>query len=182
MCPRTGFPVGAVTRGAGELLSDELLHHLMAVGHVDVLVGVPTLNNAPTIRPVVKAVHQAFSRYFPARSHGAHQLRRWVQRRNAEPGAKRLGRRHRDPHRLALAADRSSHQHAVSRRPGQGKRAAADHDCGRAHAGARRCGPRRRSHRHHARRHRRAHPAGQGSAVPTTSRRCTGAILSTARS
>ena len=47
------------------LLSDELLHHLMAVGHVDVLVGVPTLNNAPTIRPVIKAVHQAFSRYFP---------------------------------------------------------------------------------------------------------------------
>lgn len=37
----------------------------MAVGHVDVLVGVPTLNNAATIRPVVRAVHQAFSRYFP---------------------------------------------------------------------------------------------------------------------
>ena len=47
------------------VLSDELLHHLMAVGHVDVLVGVPTLNNAGTIRPVVKAVHQAFARYFP---------------------------------------------------------------------------------------------------------------------
>lgn len=47
------------------VLSDELLHHLMAVGHVDVLVGVPTLNNAGTIRLVVKAVHQAFARYFP---------------------------------------------------------------------------------------------------------------------
>jgi hypothetical protein len=47
------------------VLSDELLHHLMAVGHVDVLVGVPTLNNAATIRGVVKAVHRAFSRYFP---------------------------------------------------------------------------------------------------------------------
>ncbi|HEU4692947.1 MAG TPA: hypothetical protein VFS23_31510 [Vicinamibacterales bacterium] len=47
------------------LLSDELLHHLMAVGHVDVLVGVPTLNNASTIRSVVKAVHQSFARYFP---------------------------------------------------------------------------------------------------------------------
>jgi hypothetical protein len=47
------------------LLSDELLHHLMAVGHVDVLVGVPTLNNAATIKPVVKAVHQAFARHFP---------------------------------------------------------------------------------------------------------------------
>jgi hypothetical protein len=47
------------------VLSDELLHHLMAVGHVDMLVGVPTLNNAATIRPVVRAVHQAFARYFP---------------------------------------------------------------------------------------------------------------------
>jgi glucosylglycerate synthase len=47
------------------VLSDELLHHLMAVGHVDVLVGVPTLNNAATIRPIVKAVNHAFSRYFP---------------------------------------------------------------------------------------------------------------------
>ena len=47
------------------VLSDELLHHLMAVGQVDVLVGVPTLNNASTVRPVVRAVHQAFSRYFP---------------------------------------------------------------------------------------------------------------------
>ena len=47
------------------VLSDELLHHLMAVGHVDILVGVPTLNNAGTVRPVVRAVHQAFSRYFP---------------------------------------------------------------------------------------------------------------------
>jgi hypothetical protein len=47
------------------VLSDELLHHLMAVGHVDVLIGVPTLNNASTIRPVVRAVHQAFATYFP---------------------------------------------------------------------------------------------------------------------
>src|SRR4029453_16817499 len=37
----------------------------MAVGHVDVLVGVPTLNNASTIRGVVKAVHRAFATYFP---------------------------------------------------------------------------------------------------------------------
>jgi len=47
------------------VLSDELLHHLMAVGHVDVMVGVPTLNNAATIRGVVKAVHRAFATYFP---------------------------------------------------------------------------------------------------------------------
>jgi glycosyltransferase involved in cell wall biosynthesis len=47
------------------LLSDELLRHLMAVGHVDVLVGVPTLNNAATIGGVVSAVQEAFARYFP---------------------------------------------------------------------------------------------------------------------
>jgi len=47
------------------LLSDELLQHLMAVGQVDVLVGVPTLNNATTVGGVVRAAHQAFGRYFP---------------------------------------------------------------------------------------------------------------------
>lgn len=47
------------------IIPDELLNQLMAVGHVDVLVGVPTLNNAATIRGVVKAVHRAFATYFP---------------------------------------------------------------------------------------------------------------------
>jgi len=47
------------------LLSDELLRHLMAVGQVDILVGVPTLDNASTIGGVVRAVHQAFATYFP---------------------------------------------------------------------------------------------------------------------
>lgn len=37
----------------------------MAVGQVDVLVGIPTLNNAGTIGVVVDAVHGAFSKYFP---------------------------------------------------------------------------------------------------------------------
>jgi hypothetical protein len=37
----------------------------MAVGQVDVLVGVPTLNNAATIGGVVEAVQQAFAKYFP---------------------------------------------------------------------------------------------------------------------
>jgi hypothetical protein len=45
------------------LLPDELVHELMAVGQVDVLVGIPTLNNAATIGQVVKAVHHAFGRY-----------------------------------------------------------------------------------------------------------------------
>jgi hypothetical protein len=46
------------------LLPDELLQQVIAVGHVDVLVGVPTLNNAETIGGVVRAVHQGFARYF----------------------------------------------------------------------------------------------------------------------
>lgn len=47
------------------LLSDALVRDLMAVGQVDVLVGIPTLNNASTVRAVVQAVNAAFARYFP---------------------------------------------------------------------------------------------------------------------
>jgi glucosylglycerate synthase len=46
------------------LLSDDLLRQLMAVGQVDVVVGVPTLNNAATAGAVVRAVHLAFTRRF----------------------------------------------------------------------------------------------------------------------
>jgi glucosylglycerate synthase len=44
------------------ILSDELLSHLMAVGQVDVLVGLPTLNHSDTVGPVVRAAHVAFGR------------------------------------------------------------------------------------------------------------------------
>jgi len=47
------------------LLPDELVQELMAVGQVDILVGLPTLNNAATIAAVVKAVHRAFAHFFP---------------------------------------------------------------------------------------------------------------------
>jgi len=47
------------------LISDELLRQLMAVGEVDVLVGLPTLNNASTVAGVIRSVHRAFARYFP---------------------------------------------------------------------------------------------------------------------
>lgn len=47
------------------LLPDALVRDLMAVGQVDVLVGIPTLNNAATVRQVVQAVNAAFVRYFP---------------------------------------------------------------------------------------------------------------------
>jgi hypothetical protein len=46
-------------------LPDSLLRQLIAVGQVDVLVGLPTLNNAATIEDVVRAVHVSFTRDFP---------------------------------------------------------------------------------------------------------------------
>lgn len=47
------------------LLSDELLRQLMAVGQVDILVGVPTFNNAATIQAVVKTLHVGLAKHFP---------------------------------------------------------------------------------------------------------------------
>ena len=47
------------------LLSDDLLRQLVAVGNVDLLVGVPTLNHAATISGIVRAVHDALRLYFP---------------------------------------------------------------------------------------------------------------------
>jgi hypothetical protein len=44
------------------ILSDELLSELMAVGQVDVLVGLPTLNHSDSVAPVVRAAHVAFNR------------------------------------------------------------------------------------------------------------------------
>jgi hypothetical protein len=46
-------------------LSDALLRQLIAVGQVDILVGLPTMNNASTIVDVVRAVHVSFTRDFP---------------------------------------------------------------------------------------------------------------------
>ena len=46
-------------------LSDALLRQLIAVGQVDILVGLPTLNNASTVVNVVRAVHQCFTHDFP---------------------------------------------------------------------------------------------------------------------
>jgi glucosylglycerate synthase len=46
-------------------LSDALLGQLMAVGQVDILVGLPTLDNAATIVDVVRAIHVSFTRDFP---------------------------------------------------------------------------------------------------------------------
>jgi glucosylglycerate synthase len=47
------------------LLSDDLLRQLVATGHVDILVGVPTLNNASTVVDVVRAAQGGLAKYFP---------------------------------------------------------------------------------------------------------------------
>jgi hypothetical protein len=47
------------------LLSDDLLRQLVATGRVDILVGVPTLNNASTVVDVVRAAQGGIAKYFP---------------------------------------------------------------------------------------------------------------------
>lgn len=47
------------------IFSDELLRDLIAVGEVDLLVGVPTYNNVKTAGQVVRAVQVGFLKYFP---------------------------------------------------------------------------------------------------------------------
>ena len=51
---------------AGEmLLADDFLRQLINVGEVDILVGVPTHNNAKTIEPVIRAVQAGILKCFP---------------------------------------------------------------------------------------------------------------------
>jgi glycosyltransferase involved in cell wall biosynthesis len=47
------------------ILSDEFLRQLIAVGQVDVLVGLPTLDNAATILDVVRAIQSSFTHDLP---------------------------------------------------------------------------------------------------------------------
>ncbi len=47
------------------LLSDEFLRQLINVGEVDILVGLPTHNNAKTIEPVLRAVQAGILKCFP---------------------------------------------------------------------------------------------------------------------
>ena len=46
-------------------LSDDFLRQIMAAGEVDMLVGVPTLNNHETIQRVISAILVGFVKYFP---------------------------------------------------------------------------------------------------------------------
>jgi glucosylglycerate synthase len=51
---------------AGEmLLTDDFLRQLINVGEVDILVGLPTHNNAKTIEPVVRAIQAGILKCFP---------------------------------------------------------------------------------------------------------------------
>jgi glucosylglycerate synthase len=47
------------------ILTDEFLRQLIDVGEADVLVGVPTYNNAATVGQVVQAVRAGLLKYFP---------------------------------------------------------------------------------------------------------------------
>lgn len=49
---------------AESLLTDDLLREIIAVGQVDILVGVPTMNNASSVGAVVRAVHRSFGTHF----------------------------------------------------------------------------------------------------------------------
>lgn len=51
---------------AGEmLLTDDFLRQLINVGEVDILVGLPTHNNAKTIEPVIRAIQAGILKCFP---------------------------------------------------------------------------------------------------------------------
>ena len=47
------------------LLNDDLLHNLVGVGQVDIVVGVPTLNNAETIVGALRAADEGLAVHFP---------------------------------------------------------------------------------------------------------------------
>ena len=46
-------------------LTDEFLRQLIDVGEVDILIGVPTHNNAKTIEPVIQAIQVGILKCFP---------------------------------------------------------------------------------------------------------------------
>ncbi len=47
------------------ILTDDFLHELMSVGEVDLLVGVPTYNDAASIGQIVQAIRAGLVKYFP---------------------------------------------------------------------------------------------------------------------
>ena len=49
----------------GSILSDDFLRELINVGEVDILVGLPTYNDAKTVAQVVQAIRTGLLNYFP---------------------------------------------------------------------------------------------------------------------
>ena len=47
------------------ILSDDFIRELMNVGEVDIVVGVPTYNDARTVGPVVQSIREGLLKYFP---------------------------------------------------------------------------------------------------------------------
>ena len=47
------------------LLTDDFVRQLISVGEIDLLVGLPTHNNAKTVGPVVSAIQEGILRWFP---------------------------------------------------------------------------------------------------------------------
>ena len=45
-------------------LDDNFLRQLMSVGEVDLLVGIPSHNNAKTIGPIIKTIEESFQQNF----------------------------------------------------------------------------------------------------------------------
>ena len=107
------------------ILSDELLSELMAVGQVDVLVGLPTLNHADSVGPVVRAAHVAFNRELARERTVLAQRGRGLDRRHARHRPGRLDRGPGDAARLAEPAHAAPHQRAVPRGAREGGRACA---------------------------------------------------------
>lgn len=81
------------------ILSDDFLRELMNVGEVDILIGVPTFNDARTVGQVVQAIRAGLLRYFP---------RQRAVIINADGGSKD------DTQELVRAASISDLQHAAN--------------------------------------------------------------------
>ena len=166
----------------GSALSDALLRQLIAVGQVDILVGLPTLNNAATIVDVVRAIHVCFTRDFPAPADGHDQFRRRLDRRHAGADSYRVVHRGGHGPDVALPAHAPSRRRAVSRPAGKAHGAAYRLCRGRAGAGE--GGRRHRSQRpgDHRRAGDRADQPDRALRRRSSWRRAIGAILATASS
>jgi hypothetical protein len=96
------------------VLTDDFLRQLIDVGEVDILVGVPTHNNAKTIGPIVETIQAGILKFFP---------RERAAIINADGGS-----RDGTPKLQAIRPpDISLHQHAVCEQSGTWDSAADDH-------------------------------------------------------